>query len=278
MRRLIVNADDLGVNPPRSHGIFQCMENGLVTSATLMVNGSDAQAAARRVRERDVPGIGLHLNLTDGSAISTERDVGSLLDAHGFLSGRDHLERAMETGEAVATHLEREIRAQIEWFLDSIGQPTHMDSHHHIHVHPVVARLLPPILQRYGIQRVRLPIETIADIRWEISKERLAYIRAVNARAQAARDLWEGEGLRSTDHFRGMALRGNANAKRLRSLLSSLPEGTTELKVHPGACDPSGDAFSRDPQRETERNMLLDPESHSFARNKGIELISFGDT
>jgi len=35
MRRLIINADDLGCNPQRSHGIFQCMEFGVVTSATM---------------------------------------------------------------------------------------------------------------------------------------------------------------------------------------------------------------------------------------------------
>ena len=33
VRRLIITADQLGVNPSRSHGIFQCMEEGAVKSA-----------------------------------------------------------------------------------------------------------------------------------------------------------------------------------------------------------------------------------------------------
>ena len=47
---LIINADDLGVTAQRSHGIFLAHEQGAVTSASLIVNLSDSEAAARHSR------------------------------------------------------------------------------------------------------------------------------------------------------------------------------------------------------------------------------------
>ena len=276
MRRLIVNADDLGINAPRTHGIFQCMEEGIVRSTTLIVNMPDSLNAARRLKERSIC-AGLHLNLSEGSALTPEKDVHSLLDARGYFMERDRLHQAFDEGVIEKEHLEREIRAQIEWFLDHAGAPTHIDSHHHIHVHPQVAPLLGPILNRYGISVIRVPIESTERLAWEISPERTAFIQRITEQARAAKSIFESADLRPTDHFRGMALSGEAGAKRLRSLLTALPEGTTELMVHPGACDPLGDEFSRDPQRETERNMLLDPDLPELLQSRGIELVGFGD-
>ena len=276
MRRLIVNADDLGITAPRTHGIFQCMEEGVVRSATLIVNMADSLNAARRLKESSIP-AGLHINLTEGSALTPEKDVATLLDARGYFLGRDRLHQAFDDGVVKKEHLEREIRAQIEWFLDNAGAPTHCDSHHHLHIHPQVAPLLGPILNRYGISAIRVPLEITERLAWEITPERTAFIGKINEQARAAKPIFESADLRTTDHFRGLALSGEAGAKRLRSLLMALPEGTTELMVHPGACDPLGDEFSRDPQRETERNMLLDPELPALLRSRGIELIGFGD-
>ena len=55
MPQLIINADDLGVNPPRSHGIFLAFEQGVVTNALLIPNGSDSEQAAKHARERGLP-------------------------------------------------------------------------------------------------------------------------------------------------------------------------------------------------------------------------------
>jgi predicted glycoside hydrolase/deacetylase ChbG (UPF0249 family) len=276
MRRLIINADDCGVNAPRTHAIFTCMEEGIVTSTTVLPNMPDALHAARKIKERDIS-AGLHINLTEGSALTAERDVLSLLDTRGYLLGRKRLFEALEEGVIAVEHIEREIRSQIEWYFDHAGMPTHCDSHHNVHVHPTIAPLIGPILSRYGIGKVRVAIETLDRLPWEISAERRAFIEQMNIWGSAAKRIFESQDLHTTDHFRGFAFSGQANARRLRHLLAALPEGTTELMVHPGTCDPLGDDFSRDPQRETERNMLLDPELPAYLGSRGIELIGFGD-
>jgi predicted glycoside hydrolase/deacetylase ChbG (UPF0249 family) len=276
VRRLIINADDLGINAPRTHGIFACMDAGIVRSATLMPNMPNSDAAVRHCKERDI-GIGLHINLSDGAALSSERDITTLLDPSGFLMGKERTRKALDENAIEPQHLERELRAQLEWFLDHFGQPTHVDSHHHLHVHPIVAPLLAPILSRYGIATVRVPCESLERLPWELSEERTAWIQLIAAQARHAKEIFSSHDLRTTDHFRGMALVGEANARKFRHLLCALPEGTTELMVHPGACDPNGDDFSKDPQRETERNMLLDPALPALLQQRGITLCSYSE-
>ncbi|TSC57801.1 MAG: hypothetical protein Greene041619_966 [Candidatus Peregrinibacteria bacterium Greene0416_19] len=276
MPRLIINADDLGMNPPRSHGIFLCFEQGIVTSATLVCNGSDSDAAARHARERGLL-TGIHLNLTDGTPLSAGRDVPTLISVEGNFMGRDGLAMVLDEGRVDPQHIEREVRAQIEWFLDHRGAPTHLDSHHHIHIRPAIVPLLLPVLERYGIRLVRIPREDIPPFGYEVSPERLQAISVHNEHAAAARPLFESEGISSTQHFRGHCLTGLASAKNLRHTLSRLPEGTTELMVHPGSPTPIGSDFDRDPQRQTELRMLCDQSVRPLLTERKIELCSYGD-
>ena len=278
MRRLIINADDLGVNAPRSHGIFQCFEFGVVTSATLICNGSDAARAAKQAREKNLP-TGLHLNFTDGEPISAPDHVETLLSSSaGVFRDRNAQRRALNEGQVDPVHLEREIRAQVEWFLDHHGQPTHVDGHHHIHVHPAVTNLLIPILDRYGIGAVRLPLEDpLPPFGYVIGDEQLAFVKALADNARLAQTLFSAHGIRCPEHFRGPTLMGNASAKNLRHILTRLPEGTTELMVHPGSMTPIGSDFDLDPQRQTELQMLTNPDLRAVLNERKIELISFRD-
>lgn len=276
MRKLIINADDLGITPQRSHGIFLCFENGGISSASLIVNGGDSDKAARHAREKGLP-TGLHLNLTEGSALSKAGDIGSLLTTDGFFLGRESLRRMLDEGDIEQTHIERELRAQFEWFLDHHGQPTHVDSHHHVHIHPIVAAVLVPLFDRYGISFVRIPSEPVPPFGFEIDEERTKKIQAINAQAEAAKKLFAAHGMKFADHFRGSALSGKASQRNLRHILSRLPEGVTELMVHPGAPSPAGDKFETDPQRLTEYNMLTNPDLKKELAERKITLCSYGD-
>jgi predicted glycoside hydrolase/deacetylase ChbG (UPF0249 family) len=275
--RLIINADDLGINAQRSHGIFQTVEFGVVTSASLIANGTDSDSAAKRARERSVS-AGLHLNLTEDYPLSRKEQIGSLIEMNGTFLGRDRLSLALESGEVSTEHLEREIRAQVEWCFDSYGPPTHVDAHHHIHTHPRVARALIPVLERYGIRFVRIPREEpLPPFGFIISDEQLQFVRKIGEEAQKASELYAAAGILTTDHFRGLTLAGNASLKNLRHILGKLPEGTTELMVHPGSDCTYGMPFDLDPQRQTELRMLLDPSIREMLAEKKIELCSWAD-
>ncbi len=276
MRRLIINADDLGITPQRSHGIFLCHEHGIVSSATISPNFSDSQRAARHAREKGLPS-GLHLNLTEGAPLSKTADIKTLLTADGYFLGRETLRRVLGEGEVEREHVERELRTQFEWMIDNYGQPTHVDGHHHIHVHPVIAEILVGLFDRYGIAFTRIPSEEVPTFGFEVDAERAKKMQAISAKANKARVLFAAHGVKSADHFRGLALCGHASKRNFRHTVARLLEGTTELMVHPGSQNPAGDLFEIDPQRVTEFNMLFDEDARHELNEREIKLISYGD-
>jgi predicted glycoside hydrolase/deacetylase ChbG (UPF0249 family) len=276
VRRLLINADDLGITSQRSHGIFVAHEQGFVRSASLLPNFSESQKAARHARERELP-TGLQINLCEGAPISRESDIETLLTTDGFFLDLKTLHRMLGEGDIAKEHIERELRSQFEWFLDHHGQPTHVCGHHHIHVHPVVAPVLAALFDRYGISFVRIPSEPVPPFGFEIEEAQSREIAAISKQAEAARSLFAAHGVQSTGHFRGLALQGNASNRNLRHILSRLPEGVTELMVHPGSQNPHGTPFEIDPQRVTEFNMVMNPELAAELAERKIELCSFAD-
>lgn len=295
MPQLIINADDLGSSAPRSHGILQCFEFGVVTSATIWPNGSDSTAAARRARERGLP-VGLHLNLVEEYPLSKRDDVATLLDANGAFHPVRRFFQLLDEGTVRTEHLEREIRAQIAWCFDQNLSLTHVAGNFDAHVHPAVAHALLPHMERYGIRFVRIPCEEpLPPLRqaprfakaspgrqgrlfgYNVSEEQLAEARWINALARGARAIFEAAGIQSTQHFRGHTLLGNASLKNLRHILSRLPEGTTELMVHPGSPAKYGTPFDLDPQRQTELRMLTDPSIPMLIAQRKIQRISYAD-
>lgn len=116
-RFLVVNADDLGLSVAVNDGIFAAHDDGVVTSASLMVRQGAAPAAAERVAEFPELAIGLHLDLGEWNY-----EAGEWTLAYSHCDGDDP--------EAV----ESECRAQLERFRALIGRdPTHLDSHQHVH-------------------------------------------------------------------------------------------------------------------------------------------------
>lgn len=277
MKRLIISADDLGVNVSRSHGIFQCVETGIVTNVSLLANGSDSVRAARIATERSIP-TGLHLNLTEEYPLCAASQIPSLLEGSGAFMELHKLQAALAHDEIDAAHLEREIRAQMEWFLEHRGQPTHVDSRHHVHTHPSVARALMPSLERYGIRFVRIPCELpLPPWGYIVSEEMLTHTREQNTVATKARELYSAFGIGSTDHFRGTTLKGIASLKNLRHTINKIQDGTTELMVHPGNPIAYGTPFDLDPQRQTELRMLTDEGIAAHLAEKEVHLISYSD-
>ncbi len=50
MRRLIINADDLGADHARNEGIFEAIEAGVVTAASILANGEPYRRDASLLR------------------------------------------------------------------------------------------------------------------------------------------------------------------------------------------------------------------------------------
>src|SRR5688572_31067184 len=83
VKRLIVNADDLGRSPGIDRGIVRAHERGIVTSTTLMANAPGAERAAALARECPSLDVGVHLVLTYARPLTDPRRIPSLVEPDG---------------------------------------------------------------------------------------------------------------------------------------------------------------------------------------------------
>lgn len=117
-RRVIVNADDFGQSRGINAGIIRAHEEGIVTSASLMVRWPSAAAAASYARDHRALSVGLHLDLGEW-----RYDNGQWLPVYEVVCFDDR------------PALEAEAFKQLEIFRDLMhANPTHLDSHQHVHL------------------------------------------------------------------------------------------------------------------------------------------------
>ncbi|XP_021269119.1 carbohydrate deacetylase isoform X2 [Numida meleagris] len=158
--KLIVTGDDFGYCPRRNQGIVECFLAGAVSNVSLLVNGSAAADAAKLARRYNIP-IGLHANLSEGSPVcEVLKTNSSLINEDGFFHGKMGFRTALSKGLLNMSEVKQELKAQVDLFHELTGHlPPHMDGHQHVHVLPEVRHVFAEVLEEYGIEYTRVPIE-----------------------------------------------------------------------------------------------------------------------
>ena len=228
-RRLIVNADDFGRCPLINAGLIQAHERGIVTSASLMCRWPGAAEAARYASRRPALAGGLHLDLGEW-----RHREGDWTPAYEVVDFED--EQAVES----------EIRGQLAAFRGLVGRdPTHLDSHQHVHRFEPVASVALDVAEEIGVPlRSRDP--------------RIGYRGDFYGRTREGRALHEA-----------------ITVQALVDLLRSLPEGVTELGCHPGEGSQSDGEYVT--ERQLEVRALTDFRVRATLDSEGIGLCSFAD-
>lgn len=244
-RRLIVNADDWGLSHGVSDGILAAHRHGIVSSTTVLVTADLDREQVARLRDSGL-GVGLHVNLTLGQPLTRGR---SLVDGNGRFV-RDARRAAARVS---AADVRAEVEAQVERFESALKRrPTHLDTHHHVGLHPPVR-----------------------DVLVEVAHALDVAVRSQNAearsRARSAR-------LRTPDHFFGESgPDAYWSPHRTVRHLRELPAGVSEFMCHPGWVDAEL-AYSRyGRQRETEMVGLGSAAARAAAAVLGITLCTFAD-
>jgi predicted glycoside hydrolase/deacetylase ChbG (UPF0249 family) len=207
---LIVNADDLGSCHSANVGVFDCLNTGVVTSATLMVPCPWAREASSRYRGED---IGVHLT------VNAEYELyrwGPITHAPSLLGGDGGFPRTVEDvwDHADLDEVRRECRAQIErailWGFDVS----------HIDAHMGTLQLRPEFFDVYLDMAIEfgLPLRMLSP--------RFEGLIGFPARAVAAE-----AGAIFTDHMRFVA--GVGSREMFEKDLTTLQPGVTEFHLHP---------------------------------------------
>ncbi len=134
MKFLIINADDFGYGCGVNRAIAELHDQGVVTSAGLMVNtpGTDEAVAIAATRPR--LSLGMHVNFTNEA------------------------QRLVEFDDPAVCR--RELRRQFDRFVALTGRPpTHLDSHQHVHRRPQCKASFLELAEEYGLPlRDRAPV------------------------------------------------------------------------------------------------------------------------
>jgi predicted glycoside hydrolase/deacetylase ChbG (UPF0249 family) len=251
VKKLIINADDFG-DAPFTHGILEAHAKGPLTSATVLVNTEGAKEAITKAAIQGLP-LGLHLNFTHGMPLT---GTSSLVSEGRFLE-KFLFVQALEEGRIDSEDIAREAEAQLNWFIEHAGIPTHVDGHHHVHIQKQVLDALVSLAAKKDVTRMRIPYGLPG--------------------AEEAKAVCDSSGIRTNDHFIGLDLGWqNCTIEKVEDALRSLTEGVSEYMVHLAHPEdiPEG---TETIGRTQEFTTLMHPQIIEVLQEECIECISYSD-
>jgi hopanoid biosynthesis associated protein HpnK len=277
VKRLVVTADDFGAAPEVNEAVEQAHRHGVLTAASLMVGAPAlADAVARATRAPSLR-VGLHVVLVDGRPILPPGAVPDLVDANGnFRNDLAKVGAAMFFRESVRKQVVAEIEAQFHAFRETGLVLDHVNAHKHFHLHPTVGKAIMEIGRRFGMRAVRVPLEPRAVLAAAEPERSPPSSYLTQPFARMLRKRLVANGLRAPDAVFGLAWSGAVTAPRLRGLLAHLPQGLSEIYLHPAS---RGDFAGAVPgyYHEQELGALIDPEVQATVQREGIVLGGYSD-
>eukprot|EP00943_MAST-04B_sp_MAST-4B-sp1_P001764 g1764.t1 len=289
--------------------------DGLVTSASLMVNGKSARSAVKLAKSANLSMV-LHLNITEGSPISPAGKVKSLIQHESkYFLGKQGFWDAARQNKIQKDDVITETVAQIEKFKELVGvYPTHVDGHQHAHIANGLPQILAPIFHKYDIKSTRIPREVV------VSSTAKSFYKEVVRHAEIALPIYNLNNILTTTFFIGLRIMGakmtceniiqatRETCLREQALISNSTTttkttdnsncnySTLEIMCHPGISfnDPqevknggcgSGlkgdkydygvDDFCTSKDREIELNTLISPNLSDFLVNENFRLCTW---
>ena len=270
VRRLIVNADDYGRSSSINQAIIRAHREGILTTASLMVNEPGFDQAVTLARENPGLGVGLHLTLLMGRSALPPEKIPGLVNSRG-----DFPKNPVGTGMSyffkrkLREQLRAEIHAQFEKFR-ATGLPLdHVNGHLHLHLHPTIFKILMEDADKLGIRHLRLTRDCLTRSR-KISRGHLFYKLSHTAiygwLSRRAREPLRRRGIQHAQITFGLLQNARVSEEYILKLLPSLPPGDSELYSHP-----SLDEFRH------EFDGLISPRVKERVKQLGIELIRYQD-
>ncbi len=269
-RTLLVTGDDFGLSAGVNAAIAAAHEEGILTSASLMVTGAAVAEAVALAQALPELSTGLHLVLSGHEAPAASRPgtIPDLVDASGRF--------AATAARAGVCHgllwrrrraqVEREVRAQIERYLETGLSLDHLDGHHHLHLHPFFFEVVAGCMEEYGIRWVRLAEEGDAARRgfWLAPREvQPAVLGALSRRARGR--LHRGGKVRCGDGLYGLRATGRMSEDEMLWLLPRIPETCAEIYAHPDRSSAQG---------RREEAAFRAPAVREAVRSAGFTLVS----
>jgi hopanoid biosynthesis associated protein HpnK len=275
LKRLIVTADDFGAAREVNDAVEAAHRRGVLTAASLMVAAPAAADAVARARRMPALRVGLHVVLAEGRPLLPAASLSHLVDGNGaFRSDMAALGSVIAMRREARAQVAAEITAQFEAFR-ATGLPLdHCNAHKHFHLHPVVGSLIAAIGARFGLRAVRVPIEPKSVLR-SVERARGASALLTLPFAHLLRRRYRAAGLLVPDQVFGLCWSGQMTKERISGLIHKLPDGLSEIYLHPATGPYQGAAPGYRYREEFE--ALTSEEVIGASRDTSLRLGGFGD-
>ncbi len=276
MKALVVTADDFGASAEVNSAVELAHSAGILSAASLMVSAPAAVPAVALARRMPSLRVGLHIVLVEGRPTLSGPAVSRLVDESGsFRSDMAALGTLVAFSRQARRQLAAEITAQFEAFRATGLNLDHCNAHKHFHLHPWIAAMMIDIGSRFGLRAMRVPLERRSVLRkieprtpWVSSLLTVPFAGLLRSRVRSA-------GLLAPDQVFGLQWTGHMSKARLAGLIRNLPDGLSEIYLHPATGAYAGAAPGYCYREELE--ALIDPEIVAACRAGSLKLGGYGD-
>jgi hopanoid biosynthesis associated protein HpnK len=281
LRRLIVNGDDFGISREVNDAVVLGYRCGVLTSTSLMASGEAFDHAVALAKENPGLAVGLHVTCANGRPVLPPETIPHVVEKSGNFPddpGLAGLRYFFHPG--ARKEIFREIGAQFEKFARSGLKFSHVDSHCHIHVHPVILEGIIQSAEAYGIRRIRVPADSFfSALPFLPSPVKAAgYALVFKLLTRRMKRILGKRGFIFPRTVYGNLLTGKMSLEYVFSLLDRLPNGTSELYLHPALPGRSVEKVdARRLQRFREFSILIQPEVRSKMARLGVSLSTYSD-
>ncbi len=272
----IINADDLGFCVGVTEGIVRAHREGILTSTTIMANMPGADEAASIARDVPTLGVGVHLNVSQGSPLSSSGRTLAGPDGIMHSTATDVIWKCSRD-RAVRAAIKAEFDAQIRWVLDHGLVPTHLDTHRHAHAFGPIFADVCELAGHYNIRFVRHLRERLPGRGWPTTTAKNRRLRLMINLAACLGGHGRRRPTAATLGTWGVAHTGAIDRQWLILAARRLPAGVTEIMTHPGllaGLDPSAPRLVE--SRQAELEALCDPDVRQAMQQNNVKLIHYG--
>ncbi len=276
---LIINGDDFGYSAAVNRAILQAHQQGILTSASLMVNEAAAAQAIALAKTHPALAVGLHLVLVLGRAALPHAEVPHITDAQGRFTDSS-LQAGLQYyfSNAARREVRREMRAQFEKFA-ATGLPfSHVDGHTHLHQHPVVFAELINLCEEFDVRRVRV---VKGEMRLSLRLDRrhlpikLVWGTVFNLLGHWCERQLRGRGFVQPQKVYGLLQSGDLNEDYLLGLIPRMARTATEIYAHPLAFDADATARRENPGGARELAALTSVCVRAAVERAGFSLTTY---
>ena len=159
----IFNADDFGISKGVNAAIVKAHREGILNSASLMINQKYAAEAVKLAKEMPELEMGLHVNLTNEYPAASAQEIPLLVDGQGKLKNGfvNLLLLSFFKPRQLRLQVEIEMRAQIAKYLTTGLPLQHLDSHRHVHMIPQIFKTMRKLQKEFEVPHIRVMNENI---------------------------------------------------------------------------------------------------------------------